>query len=80
MKKPQHQTTRFAVCLSNEGYEASLDIGKLYRVIPDEEAEAHGYVRVVDESGEDYTFASERFHGVELPATVEETLSAASRG
>ena len=67
------------MCLNNEGYEASLEIGKLYRVIPDEEAEAHGYVRVVDESGEDYAFASERFHGVELPATVEETLSAASR-
>lgn len=38
----------------DEPREASLDIGKLYRVIPDKEAESHGYLRVIDESGEDY--------------------------
>jgi hypothetical protein len=40
------------VCVNNKKYEASLEVGKLYRVIPDEEAESHGYLRVVDESGE----------------------------
>jgi hypothetical protein len=64
--------------LDNTGYEASLEIGKLYRVLPDEQAAAHGYVRVVDESGEDYAFASARFHVVPLPDAVEATLSLAA--
>ena len=68
----------FAVCLDNEGYEASLEVGKLYRVIPDAEAATHGYVRVVDESGEDYAFSAGRFHRVELPKAVEKALLAAS--
>lgn len=74
-----NQPAHFAVCLGNEGYKASLEVGKLYRVIPDEEAAAHGYVRVVDESGEDYAFLTGRFHPVELPQAVERTLLAASR-
>jgi hypothetical protein len=45
---------QFAVCIDNKGYEASLEIGKLYRVMPDDEAASHGYIRVIDESGEDY--------------------------
>ncbi|MGH3086435.1 MAG: hypothetical protein ACRDSJ_03845 [Rubrobacteraceae bacterium] len=74
----ESQTAHFAVCLDNEGYEASLEVGKLYRIIPAEEAAAHGYVRVVDESGEDYAFRASRFHRVELPQEVERALLAAS--
>jgi len=66
----------FAVCLNNNGYPALLEVGKLYRVIPDKEASAEGYLRVVDESGEDYAFAANRFYLVKLPANVEETLIA----
>lgn len=78
MKKTEKQATRFAVCLNNEGYQASLEVGKLYRVIPDDEASAHGLIRVVDESGEDYAFAADRFHSVELPSAVEKALLASS--
>jgi len=53
---------QFALCLDNEGYKASLELGKLYRVIPDDEAFAHGYMRVIDESGEDYAYTSNSFH------------------
>jgi hypothetical protein len=74
----ERQTAHFAVCLDNEGYEASLEVGKLYRVIADSEAGAHGYFRVVDESGEDYAFRTSRFHPVELPYEVERALLAAS--
>ncbi len=74
----ESQTARFAVCLDNDGYEASLDVGKLYRVMPDGEAAAHGYVRVVDESGEDYAFRASRFHYVDLPREVERALLEAS--
>ncbi|MGB9177703.1 MAG: hypothetical protein WCB68_00540 [Pyrinomonadaceae bacterium] len=78
MKKEKSQATYFVVCLDNEGYKASLEVGKLYCAIPDEEAEKHGYLRVVDESGEDYAFTAERFHPVKLPQTVEKVLLAAS--
>ena len=40
--------------IKNRGYEAPLAIGKWYRVIHDRDAESHGYLRIVDESGEDY--------------------------
>lgn len=78
MKKVEKQSAHFAVCLNNEGYKASLEVGKLYRFIPDEEAKAEGLIRVVDESGEDYAFAANRFYLVSLPATVERALLAAS--
>jgi hypothetical protein len=73
-KEPAH----FVVCLDNEGYPASLEVGKLYRFIPDEDAEAEGLIHVFDESGEDYAFDAERFHPVSLPAVVEKALLAAS--
>lgn len=66
----------FAVCLNNRDYPASLEVGKLYQVIPDNEATAEGYLRVVDESGEDYAFAANRFYIVNLPSDVEEALLA----
>ncbi len=69
---------QFAICLNNEGYPASLEVGKLYRVIADEEAAKENLLRVVDESGEDFAFASNRFHVVELPQTVKKTLLQAS--
>ena len=53
---------QFAICLNNESYEASLEVGKVYRVIPNREAAAHGYIRMVDESGEDYAFDADRFY------------------
>ena len=74
MNKTANQTLLFAVCLDNNGYTASLEIGKLYRVISDEETAGHGYIRVVDESGEDYAFTANRFHLVHLPQTVAQAL------
>ena len=65
---------QFAVCLNNEGYPASLEVGKLYRIVTDEEAAKENLLRVIDESGEDYAFASNRFYVVELPSAVQKTL------
>ena len=45
MKKDHH----FVVCIQNSGYEASLELFKIYRAIPDTKPESHGYLRVVDE-------------------------------
>jgi hypothetical protein len=79
MKKTHTHTLPFALCLNNEGYPASLEVGKVYRVIPDDEAAAHGYLRVIDESGEDYAFTASRFHVIDLPLVVGQALLSASQ-
>ena len=73
MKAEQKQAIHFALCLNNKGYEASLEVEKLYRII-----KVHGLIRVIDESGEDYAFSANRFYPMQLPQNVEETLLAAS--
>ena len=74
------EITHFALCLSNDGYPVSLEVGKLYRIIKDKEAAAEGLIRVIDESGEDYAFTANRFHLLELPADIEKTLTTNSSG
>ncbi len=69
---------RFAVCVDNDGYEASLERNKIYVVLPDKDAESDGDLRVVDESGEDYLFSAERFVAIEVPAAVKASLLQAS--
>ena len=64
----------FAVCVRNDGYEASLERNKIYTVLPDDQAERDGDLRVVDESGEDYLFAADRFVAIEVPAAVKASL------
>ncbi|MDP6038073.1 MAG: hypothetical protein QGG64_05950 [Candidatus Latescibacteria bacterium] len=76
---PKKESPHFVICLNNANYEASLEVGKVYRVIADEDATSHGYIRVVDESGEDYAFDANRFHKVEFPPTVEAALDSALR-
>jgi hypothetical protein len=55
------QEKRFVICLNNEGYTVSLEKGKVYRLLDPEPEDPEGYVRVVDESGEDYLFQAGRF-------------------
>jgi len=61
---------RFVVCLSNEGYEVSLERRKIYVALPDESAGKHRLVRVIDESGEDYLYPAAMFAAVELPPSL----------
>jgi hypothetical protein len=65
---------RFAVCVRNDGYEASLERNKIYAVLPDDDAEHDGDLRVIDESGEDYLFSADRFVAIDLPAVVRESV------
>ncbi len=74
MKRLTRSQVRFAVCVNNKGYEASLEVGKLYRIIPDQEAERRGYVRIVDESGEDYGYSADRFFSIDVPKPLEKAL------
>lgn len=64
-KKPVFQ---YVVCINNEGYNASLDVGKLYRVVA--AADEHDMLRVVDNSGEDYLFEAACFFPLELPPAL----------
>ena len=64
----------FAVCINNRGYPASLELHKIYRVLPDESAAEDGDIRVIDESGEDYLYSADRFVEVELPKPVRQSL------
>jgi len=70
-KKP---ALKFAVCVNNEDYPASLELHKIYRVLPDEDAAEDGDIRVVDESGEDYLYPADYFVFVDLPRAVEKSL------
>ena len=78
-RKSVAASRRFAVCVRNDGYEASLERNKIYAVLPDDEAERDGDLRVVDESGEDYLFSADRFVAIEVPAAVRASLRKASQ-
>ena len=67
--------TRFVLCVSNEGCE-DLERRKLYAVVADEAADADGYLRVVDESGEDYLYPARNFAAIELSDDVLQALEA----
>ncbi len=67
---------KFAICVKNEDYPASLQLWKVYRVLPDEKAARRNLVRVVDESGEDYLFSESYFVPVELPQAAEAAILA----
>src|SRR5579863_2771726 len=77
-RKAVTRRTPFAVCTDNVGYPASLEVGKLYPVITDAEAAKHGYIRVIDESGEDYGYSVDRFFPVDIPDALTEVLRSRS--
>jgi hypothetical protein len=62
---------RFVVCVRNEGYEVSLELRKIYQVLPDASAERHRLLRIIDESGEDYLYPEDFSLPVGLPKTLE---------
>jgi hypothetical protein len=66
---------KYAICTVNTGYEASLDLRKLYQVVPDDSAALYEQIRIIDESGEDYLYPLEYFEPVDLPDPVAERVS-----
>lgn len=75
----KREKREFALCLDNSGNEASLTLGKVYRVLPDARAEKDDLVKIIDESGEDYLFESGRFAFVEFPLAVRRKILALQR-
>jgi len=79
MKRSKINRKRFVVCIDNSDYRASLELHKIYQVLPDERAAVDDFLRVVDESGEDYLYAARRFVPVELPRQVERSVARVTR-
>jgi len=67
--------TQFVICVKNESYPASLELRKIYQVIPDIYADEHRLIRVIDESGEDYLYPADCFVLIKLPQVVEKTFA-----
>jgi len=70
-------TRHYVLCVSNEKYPDSLEARKIYQCVPDPQAEAHGQIRVIDESGEDYLYPQEFFLPIEI---LEEAARAFAHG
>jgi hypothetical protein len=66
------------VCVRNDGYEISLERGKIYERLPEVEGERYGYIRVIDESGEDYLYPAEAFFPISIPRSLKRALRLAS--
>ncbi len=64
----------FIICIKNRGYEASLELWKVYITVPDDLAKRQNLLRVTDESGEDYLFPSEYFVPLTLPNEVRDAM------
>jgi hypothetical protein len=75
--KQRNIKRQFVICVQNESSE-DLEIGKVYQVLPDESADREHYVRVIDESGEDYLYPAGYFVPIALPQEAERALLAAS--
>jgi hypothetical protein len=73
-KNKKTSESGFVVCLKNKGYTASLERHKIYRILPDPDAEKDGDLRIVDESGEDYLYPKDWFVLIDVPKAVETSL------
>ena len=65
----------FALCINNRGYEGSLVLGKVYRIIKPEQNDRPSDFRIVDEEGEDYLYTANRFVPIELPLRARRAVS-----
>jgi hypothetical protein len=65
---------RFAVCIDNRAYSDDLKVRTIYQVLPDDSAAKSNYIRVVDETGEDYSYPAEYFVLIEVPSEVQKAL------
>ena len=66
----------FALCINNTDYEASLILGKVYRILPGPRAAKDDFLRIVDESGEDYLYHKDHFVLVDFPKSVKKKILA----
>jgi hypothetical protein len=65
---------RYALCINNGGYPESLEVRKVYVVLPDERAAANNYIRVIDETDEDYLYPAKYFVMIDVPEQAAEAM------
>ncbi|MBI4027360.1 MAG: hypothetical protein HY360_20410 [Verrucomicrobia bacterium] len=70
---PRHSEFKYALCVENRDCE-DLERRKIYQVLPDKDAEREGYIRIIDESGENYLYPQSYFIPVNLPNRAREAL------
>jgi hypothetical protein len=75
--KPQETEHRFVLCIRKAECD-DLEPRKIYQVLPDEASAADGYIRVIDESGEDYLYPQDYFVAIELPQAAQKALLSAA--
>ena len=73
-RRNKDSTPRFVVCIDNANYEASLELHKIYPVVPDPDAAQDGDLRIVDESGENYLYSADRFVAIDVPKSLERAM------
>lgn len=78
MAKKRSAKSEFVICVRNSDYAASLELRKVYRLIPDAAAESRHLARVIDESGEDYLYPESLFVHIALPRDAENAFAHAS--
>jgi hypothetical protein len=76
MENMKNSEPIFALCVKNVDCE-DIEVRKIYKIIPDKRASQEGYLRIVDESGEDYLYPESYFLIIDLPLTAKELLFAA---
>jgi hypothetical protein len=76
----ERTVSSFAICIDDGGYPESLEVRKVYAVLGDEQAAANKFLRVIDETGEDYLYPAKYFVPVELPPEAAKVLPTGTRG
>ena len=74
MPRKKQTAPTFALCLFEDEQGDSLTRHKIYRVLSDAKAEAHGYLRLIDDSGEDYLYSAKFFKIISLPVEIEQAI------
>lgn len=69
----------YVLCIDNEGYPASLEVRKVYVTLPDDQAAARQFIRVIDETGEDYLYPMKYFVPIEIPPEAASVIPTAVR-
>ena len=69
-------TKKYVICVKNEGYEASLERRKIYRIKSDKAAAEKDLIRVIDESGESYLYPTDCFIPFKFPQAIIKALAA----
>jgi hypothetical protein len=69
----------YVLCIDDGGYPESLEARKVYAVLPDDRAAANNYIRVIDETGEDYLYPSKHFVPIKVPPEAAKILHSGTK-